>query len=36
MQIIQIRHPFNPEQIPADEVVLVMGFLMEFIEAIRQ
>ncbi len=26
MQIIQIRHPFNPEQIPADEVVLVMGF----------
>lgn len=26
MEIIKIRHPYSPEQIPADDVVLVLGF----------
>ena len=26
MNIIKIRHPYQPEQIPEDDVVLVLGF----------
>ncbi|MCA5013463.1 MULTISPECIES: riboflavin biosynthesis protein RibF [unclassified Enterococcus] len=26
MQVISIRHPYQPEQIPSDEVVMVLGF----------
>ncbi|MBO0421416.1 riboflavin biosynthesis protein RibF [Enterococcus plantarum] len=26
MQIIPIRHPYNPEQIPSDDVAMVLGF----------
>ncbi|GGC84894.1 riboflavin biosynthesis protein RibF [Enterococcus wangshanyuanii] len=26
MQVIPIRHPYQPEQIPSDEVVMVLGF----------
>ena len=26
MQVIQLHHPYEPNQIPNDEVVMVLGF----------
>lgn len=27
MQVIQLHHPYEPNQIPNEEVVMVLGFL---------
>lgn len=35
MQVIQLHHPYEPTQIPNEEVVMVLGFLTVFTKATK-